>query len=149
MNSTSRGDQFTSLVLSTFRLHGALAATGDRLVQDLGLSTARWQVLGMIVDEPRPVSGVARRMGLTRQSVQRTADRLVEEGFASTTPNPDHRSAKLYLLTPKGKKIMKEVQSRQAEWADRISEGLAISGFTTTRKLLLTLIDRLESDLDK
>lgn len=146
MRRTAIGDQFTSLVLSTFRLHGALVATGDEMVADLGLSTARWQVLGMIVDQPLSVSAIARRVGLARQSVQRTADRLAEDGFVHTIPNPDHRSAKLYHLTKQGERVMREVQDRQAEWANGMAEGLSKSNFSIALELVQTLLDRLESD---
>jgi DNA-binding MarR family transcriptional regulator len=143
---TKIGDQFTYLVLATFRLHGALTATGDRMVEDLGLSTARWQVLGMIVDRPLSVSAIARRVGVTRQSVQRTADRLAEDGFVDTIHNPDHRSAKLYQLTPMGERVMTEVQHRQAAWANRMAKGLDSACFSTTQALIQALLERLESD---
>ncbi|WP_420239604.1 MarR family winged helix-turn-helix transcriptional regulator [Telmatobacter bradus] len=146
MKRTAGGDQFTQIVLSTFRLHGTVVAAGDRMVEDLGLSTARWQVLGMIVDQLLTVSAIARRMGLTRQSVQRIADRLVAEGFASAIANPDHQSAKLYILSAMGKQVMAQVEKRQAAWANRISDGLALSDLSIAGDLLQTLINRLESD---
>ncbi len=75
------------------RRSGTHIATGDELVGDRGLSTARWQVLGMIVGGPLTVTAIARRMGLTRQSVQRTANCLVVDGFAEAAANPDHQTA--------------------------------------------------------
>ena len=42
----------TDLVLDVFRLNGALLASGDTLVKDLGLTSARWQVLGAIALSP-------------------------------------------------------------------------------------------------
>ena len=36
----------TDLILETFRLNGQLLAAGDALVSDVGLTSARWQVLG-------------------------------------------------------------------------------------------------------
>ena len=38
----------TGLVIEVFRLNGDLLAAGDALVGDLGLTSARWQVLGAI-----------------------------------------------------------------------------------------------------
>jgi DNA-binding MarR family transcriptional regulator len=146
MKRTPGGDQFTQIVLNTFRLNGALVAAGGRLVEDLSLSTARWQVLGMIVDQKLTVSAIARRIGLTRQSVQRTADRLVAEGVASAISNPDHQSAKLYVLTTMGKKIMAQVKRRQAVWANRIADGLSLSDFSIAGDLLQTIMNRLEKD---
>ncbi|MFU0504612.1 MarR family transcriptional regulator [Pseudaminobacter sp. NGMCC 1.201702] len=45
------------------------------------------------------VSGIARNMGLVRQSVQRIADDLAADGVLRFTPNPHHRRAKLVQLT--------------------------------------------------
>src|SRR5215210_6586367 len=61
----------TELILETFRLNGRLLAAGDALVRDLGLTSARWQVLGAVAMSPvpLPVSHIARNMGLSRQGV--------------------------------------------------------------------------------
>ena len=48
------------------------------------------------------VSDIARAMGLTRQSVQRIADLLVDRGLAAYTDNPAHRRAKLVGPTESG-----------------------------------------------
>ena len=46
------GEALTDLVLAVFRLNGRLLTAGDRLVSDLGLTSARWQVLGAIALAP-------------------------------------------------------------------------------------------------
>ena len=71
--STNQAASLTALILEVFKLNGALIAAGDRLVADLRLTSARWQVLGAVAMAPAPqtVADIARTMGLTRQSVQR------------------------------------------------------------------------------
>ena len=66
----------TDLVLEVFRLNGRLNASGDALVAKIGLTSARWQVLGAIALKaaPLPVVRIAEAMGLSRQSVQRRSD---------------------------------------------------------------------------
>jgi DNA-binding MarR family transcriptional regulator len=66
-----------------FRLNGALLVSGDALVGDLGLTSARWQVLGAIAlsPVPLPVAHLARNMGLTRQAVQRSVDEMRHDGL--------------------------------------------------------------------
>ena len=78
----SRRSELTDLVLEVFRLNGRIIASGDALVARIGLTSARWQVLGAIALQagPAPVVRIADAMGLTRQSVQRTVDALAEEG---------------------------------------------------------------------
>lgn len=147
MEHTPAGNDFTKLILETFRLNGALIAAGDQLVRDLGLTSARWQVLGSVYEAPATVAEIARRMGLTRQNVQRIADCLAIDGFVTTTANPAHRRAKLYSLTPHGRTVMEEVTRRQAEWANGIAEGIDCSEFAEAVSLMTVLTKRLEHDL--
>jgi hypothetical protein len=44
--------RFTELVLEIFRLNGVLLTQGDRLVDDIGLTSARWQVRGAAALSP-------------------------------------------------------------------------------------------------
>src|SRR5271170_4594915 len=94
MPHTKAGKAFTELILEIFRFNGRLLAAGDRLAKPLGLTSARWQVLGAIEEGPLPVAQIARNMGLARQNVQRLADVLQEEGFVQYNPNPDHQRAR-------------------------------------------------------
>ena len=149
MIAPAPGPRFTRLVLAVFRLNGALVATGDHLVGDLGLSTARWQVLGTIVAGPLTVPEIGRRMGLTRQSVQRTANCLVRDGFAEAVGNPAHHTARLYRLTAMGERVMREVDGRQKAWAARLAEGLAGASLEATEAMLELLCARLENPLSK
>jgi DNA-binding MarR family transcriptional regulator len=137
-------DAFTDLVLEVFRLNGRLLAAGDRLAAPVGLTSARWQVLGAIDGQPLSVAGIARAMGLTRQSVQRTADLLAAEGSVAFVPNPQHKRAKLVDLTPTGRAMLREVTVLQKAWAERTAAGLPAARIEAAAELLRTLRRRLE-----
>ncbi len=124
---TAEGALFTELVLEVFRLNGRLLAAGDELTRDLGLTSARWQVLGAVAlaAEPLPVARIARAMGITRQAVQRVANELAEEGFVRFAPNPEHKRAKLVTFTERGRTAYARASERQARWANRLAAGLA------------------------
>ncbi len=140
------GSAFTMLIIETFRLNGALLAAGDKLCASLGLTSARWQVMGAIGDGPLPVAYIARNMGLTRQAVQRVADELAREGFIAFADNPHHRRAKLAELTAIGRASLDEVNRRQAIWANRIVEGLDPASLSAMAALAETLRRRLAED---
>ncbi|MEI2808290.1 MarR family winged helix-turn-helix transcriptional regulator [Albidovulum sp.] len=97
----------TDLILAVFRVNNQIVAWGDRLVADLGLTSARWQVLGVIVasDRPQPVAWLARDLGGNRQNVQRIANDLERQGMVAFQPNPHHRRAQLVVLTDEGRRI--------------------------------------------
>jgi DNA-binding MarR family transcriptional regulator len=134
---------FTELVLEVFRLNGGLLEAGDRLTRPVGLSSARWQVLGVVEHGPSPVAHIARTMGLTRQGVQGIADILTRDGYAEYAENPHHRRAKLLKLTPKGEQALIFVRERHAEWAAAIGRTQTLEGLqdalTVMRELRLVL----------
>ena len=107
------------LVIEIFRLNGVLLAEGDKLTRDVGLTSARWQVLGAIevAGHPLTVAEIARNMGLTRQSVQRLANELDRERLVAFADNPNHRRAKLVVPTEKGRRAFRGAMRRQTDWA--------------------------------
>ncbi len=68
------GGDFT---LALFKLNGQMLAAGDKLAEPAGITVAWWQVLGAVLRQARTVPGVAYEMGITRQAVQRIANRLM------------------------------------------------------------------------
>ncbi|HWE75402.1 MAG TPA: MarR family transcriptional regulator [Stellaceae bacterium] len=138
------GAAFTQLVIEVFRLNGAMVAVGDELTRDLGLTTARWQVLGAIGNEPKTVAAAARLMGLTRQNVQRIADWLVESGIAEFVDNPNHRRAKLVALTKEGAALRQQLGRRQARWANASGASFTADELRATMDILKRLKRALE-----
>jgi DNA-binding MarR family transcriptional regulator len=142
---SANGSAFTELILEVFRLNGLLLEAGDRLTHPVGLSSARWQVLGVVEHQPIPVAHVARIMGLTRQSVQQTADALANDGFITYTDNPHHRRAKLMTITPKGRKALDYVQQCQIDWANHVSDPILLEALKTAVTVLRQLREHLDT----
>lgn len=139
----------TDLVLTTFQLNGALLRSGDALVGDLGLSSARWQVLGAVAlaTQPPTVAQVARRMGLSRQAVQRIANDLSSEGLVRFVYNPDHKRAKRLELTDAGQTAYANAMHRQRRWAEALATDLDANDLRRSVDLMNTLIERLNVGL--
>lgn len=114
-------EELNDLALKVFRLNGRLLNAADRLTEGSGLTAARWQVLGAVLHEPLTVAAAARSMGLARQSVQRLANVLVEEGLCEFLPNPAHQRAKLLAPTDRGWKAIDQIRPGVIAWARRIT----------------------------
>jgi DNA-binding MarR family transcriptional regulator len=140
------GATLTALVLEIFRLNGRLLSAGDKLAADLGLTSARWQVLGAIqfADGPQTVSWLARSMGLTRQAVQRIVNELEAEGLVAFKTNPTHRRAHLVTMTRQGRSVYAAVDRRQAPWINALAKGLGHAELERARALLSAIRGRLE-----
>ncbi len=143
---TDSGAAFTELVLETFRLNGRLLNSGDRLTRSLPLSSARWQVLGVLRAAPGPitVSQVARNMGLQRQSVQRTVDLLVAEGLVRMIDNPNHRRARLVAMTRAGRDVLRKASHLQMRWANDIADAIDADDIRSACRVLRRLRQRVD-----
>ena len=139
-------DTVTELMLETFRFNGRLLQAGDALVADIGLTSARWQVLGAIAlsPVPLPVAHIARNMGLSRQGVQRLVGEMTKDGLLRLGPNPHHSRAQLVLLTQRGKSVYAAAMKRQGPWADRLGMGLTGKDLSKALDVLRALRQRLE-----
>jgi DNA-binding MarR family transcriptional regulator len=145
---TPAGEALTGLVLDLLRVNSLLLTAGDRLVARLGLSSARWQILGAVVaaERPQPVAWLARDLGANRQNVQRIINDLHKEGFVSLEPNPHHRRAQLVVLTEKGKHTFDAAMLLQAPWINGLSEGLALKDILTMHRIIVALREKLEGN---
>lgn len=118
---------FQRLVGAVFRLNGQLLSTADKLSKDLEVSTARWQTIAVIRNEPRTVAEIARRLGLSRQSVQQTVNRLCEQDITEFVDNPAHKTSQLVRLTDHGKEVMATLRDRQTRLTAQFTAGLGLS----------------------
>lgn len=134
----------TELILETFRLNGQLLEAGDRLTAPLGLTSARWQVLGAIKTEGRPltVAQIGRRMGLSRQAVQRIVNDLDRLGFVRLEDNPDHKRARLVALTPACVEKMGVLDEIQSAWARELAEDLTETALRRAVDLMVEIRER-------
>ncbi|MEU8776195.1 MarR family transcriptional regulator [Streptomyces sp. NPDC048606] len=140
----ARQDLLSRTALGVFHLNGRFLAISEELARPAGLTAAWWQVLGAVLREPLPVAGIARSMGITRQSVQRVADLLAAKGLAEYVPNPAHRRAKLLRPTEAGRAAIARVHPGHAALAARLAEELGEAAFAQT----VHTLERLSAALD-
>jgi DNA-binding MarR family transcriptional regulator len=150
MKRTPAGDALTNLMLDLFRLNGLLLTAGDRLVANLRLTSARWQVLGAIVgaEHPRPAAWIARDLGANRQNVQRIINDLHKDGLVVFEPNPHHRRAKLVVMTDKGTQAFNAAMELQRPWVNRLSEGLTAKELKTVHRAIIFLRQKLDANAE-
>lgn len=144
MERSSKQIVVTELILEIFRLNGQLLEAGDRLTGPLGLTSARWQVLGAIETggQPLTVAQIGRRMGLSRQAVQRIVNDLDSLGFVSLEDNPDHKRARLVALTPVCVEKMSKLDEIQARWARELAQGISETTLRRAAELMSEIRER-------
>jgi DNA-binding MarR family transcriptional regulator len=142
---TDRGLEFSDLLVEIFRVNGLLLTAGDTLARPAGLTSARWQVLGVVDHGPVTVADVARTMGLTRQSVRETVASLASLGMITYADNPRDRRARLLTLTPRGRSALRTVERRQAAWANQLAARASLPDLRAATGILRDLGDLLEA----
>lgn len=144
---TPAGDALTGMILDLFRVNSLFLTAGDRLVAPLGLTSARWQILGAVAttERPQPVAWLARDLGANRQNVQRIVNDLQGEGLVSFEPNPHHRRAQLVVLTEKGRRAFEAAMRLQVPWVNDLSDGLSLKDLQTVHRVIIALRQKLES----
>ena len=141
---TAEGEVLTDIILETFRLNGALLEAGNQLTKPFELTSARWQVMGPVSEQPLTVAQVARRMGLARQGVQRIVNDLEQLGMVTFEPNPDHKRAPLVAVSKKGQAAMLKINAAQSVWVNDLADGLSERQLNQTLKVLKTVRKRTE-----
>ncbi|MDB9968968.1 MarR family transcriptional regulator [Gammaproteobacteria bacterium] len=137
---------FLDLVLSLFRLNGLLIAEGDDMTEALGLTSARWKVIGVIAlsNSGLTVPGIARVLGQSRQAVQRITDVMATDGLLSYQSNPKHKRSVLVLLTEEGKTAYKDLRDVQDPWALDNTEDIPIEELDVGLRLVRRLIQKFD-----
>jgi DNA-binding MarR family transcriptional regulator len=119
MGSTA-GEVLTSLIVPVIQLEAHFSRAGETIAAAGGQTLARWLVLESVAGAPATVAQIARRLGLTRQSVQRVADLLRRDRLTEYVVNPAHERSKLVQITPLGSRTLRTIQTAQRVWADRV-----------------------------
>lgn len=137
---------FLDLVLSIFRLNGLLIAEGDAMTDGLGLTHARWKVIGAIAlsNAGLTVPGIARVLGQSRQAVQRITDVMVEDGLLDYQVNPRHKRSVLVTLTEEGNHVYNKLREVQDPWAIENTEDIPIEELDQALRLIRRLIKKLD-----
>ena len=137
----------TELILRVFRTNGRLLLAGDQLVAPLGLTSARWQLLGGIAaaEQPQSVARLARDMGVTRQAVQRIANELELAGLLAFAPNPHHKRAQLVMFTDQGRNLYERALVLQRPWAAELAQGLTQQQVAAALEVLQKLLEHLDA----
>ena len=121
---TPKAELLRQLILDMLQLDGTLRSHAEGMTAKQGQTPARWKVLTAAGCDVRTVPQIARRMGLTRQAVQRIANQLVKDGLAEFVENPDHRGSPILQLTAAGTAIDDAICDQHARWSNQVARKL-------------------------
>jgi DNA-binding MarR family transcriptional regulator len=132
--------RFARFVADIYELAGELERCGELLARSVGQTGARWKVLSAASVGGQTVPQLARRLGLTRQSVQRLADALEEDGLLRYQANPDHQRSPRTELTSLGERVLADLSAAAAAWEDPLAGRIEPSELERARRFAGALL---------
>ncbi len=143
---TPKAAALQELTLNLLELTSAMETKAHEIATPHGQTPSHWKVLTSAGNELHTVPQIARRMGLSRQAVQKIANTLVADKLAFYETNPDHKTSPYLRLTPKGIQTVEAIARDHIAWSNAFSKSLTLDHLKTTAKTLRDLCDRLHGE---
>ena len=143
----TQGDVLTDIMLEIFRINTHLLDKGNQMVAPLGMTSARWQILGAIALSGKAATcpQIAASMGVTRQGAQKQLNLAYEDKLVKIQDNPRNLRSPLYELTSAGQAAYDAAMKLQTQWSKTLVRGITQSDWQTTLNVLRELDARLQS----
>lgn len=143
-------DLIDLIAAESYAVGAAFRRHGDAFAVPTGQSQARWQVLRQASRGTFSVAQIARRVGVSRQNVQRIANALVAEGLAHWRDNPDHKSSPHLALTAAGRAVLQRLSESAQDYRKLLARscgGLDLAQLLQQLKVLSAALARIEDDV--
>ena len=126
------------------RLFRALGARADEYLGAAGQTAADRAVMEFLHPHARlSVPEIARRYKVSRQHVQVTVNKLLDQGLLASEENPKHKRSSLIRLSRAGRERFGEIQRTEVVLVDKLFADLSGSDIDVTHRTLRRLLDRL------
>lgn len=124
------------------RVNGALSQRLDEDLREFGLTQSQLSALAILdFAHPAGLSGatLSARSGVTAQSISTAIAGLVERGFVTRSPHPEHGRIKECRITPSGSDTVRRIQQATRD-GDRYDAGLSTTQQDDLRELLTIMM---------
>jgi len=113
-----------------------------RKVEARGVTVAEWVVMRQLLDvEVLAPSRLAERMGATRGTVSKLADRLIGKGLAIRSPDPEDGRGQTLSLTLAGRTLTPELALLADQNDAEVFGGLSARDRAALARILRSIVD--------
>ena len=95
-------------------------------------------------DEPKTMKQIAETLGVAVSTPTRTIDRLLDKGFVNRKVGEKDRRKLLIELTPKGKKLLVDIDKENLEITKKMLNGLSDEEIETFKEILFKISENIE-----
>jgi DNA-binding MarR family transcriptional regulator len=135
-----------------FRLYqcaNMLHKTGSRAVEEEGLTTQQWAVLGAL-SRPKIANGMsvgdlARYLMVSRQNLSGVLNRMERDGHLRSMPDGRDKRSKLITMTDSGRHVWENMALPKIHnYYEQALEGFSINDTTHTLHYLLKMLENMQ-----
>jgi DNA-binding MarR family transcriptional regulator len=126
-----------------------LHKTGTRAVEEEGLTTQQWAILGALSRDKAQggmsIGDLARYLMVSRQNLSGVISRMERDGHVAVLPDPRDRRSRVVTMTDSGRHVW-EVLALPKIWAyyEQILGGFSVEDVTHTLHYLLKMLENME-----
>ncbi|GCB03587.1 MarR family winged helix-turn-helix transcriptional regulator [Ralstonia sp. SET104] len=135
-----------------FRLYqcaNMLHKTGSRAVEQEGLTTQQWAVLGALSRETAEggmsIGDLARYLMVSRQNLSGLISRMERDGHVGVAPDPQDRRSRVVTMTESGRHVwLALAQPKIRVYYERLLENFSTDDVTHALHYLLKILDNMK-----
>lgn len=135
-----------------FRLYqcaNMLHKTGTRAVEDEGLTTQQWAVLGALsrdkAQSGMSMGDLARYLMVSRQNLSGVISRMERDGHVAVLPDPRDRRSRVVNMTDTGRHVWEVLaQPKIRTYYEQILGGFSVEDVTHTLHYLLKMLENMQ-----
>lgn len=147
--SSTRHDLANRLFFRLYQCANMLHKTGTRAVEEEGLTTQQWAVLGALsrdeATEGMNVGDLAKYLMVSRQNLSGVLTRMMQAGHLQMATDSSNRRAKLITLTSQGRKVWsQDALPKIHDYYDAVLGDFSSSDMTHTLHYLLKLLENMK-----
>ncbi|MBL4867132.1 MAG: MarR family transcriptional regulator [Pseudomonadales bacterium] len=139
------------LFFRLFQSANLLHKKGTAALDDFGVTTQQWSVLGVfhrnqVIEEGGiSVGELTEYLLVSRQSLTGTLDLMLRKKYIKKVANPKDKRSKLIQITPKGRTLWNNLQSPITDFYQGALEGVPLDDQTSFLHYLNKVIKNMEA----
>lgn len=145
----TRFDLANRLFFRLYQCANMLHKTGSRAVEDEGLTTQQWAVLGALsrdtAEGGMSIGDLARYLMVSRQNLSGLIGRMERDGHVAITPDDRDRRSRVVSMTPSARHVWETLaQPKIRAYYEQALHGFSVNDMAHALHYLLRIVENMQ-----
>jgi DNA-binding MarR family transcriptional regulator len=148
-SAATKYDMANRLFFRLYQCANMLHKTGSRAVEDEGLTTQQWAVLGALsrdtAEGGMSIGDLARYLMVSRQNLSGLIGRMERDGHVTVAPDGRDRRSRLVTMTASGRHVWHDLaQPKIRAYYEQALDGFSVNDMAHTLHYLLKIVENMQ-----